>query len=258
MLKRFFLEEKNVMIVIVINAIVIFLLNFPEYRNNLFLINLDHFFILVFLVEAIVKIIALKPKNYFRDSWNVFDFIIVVMSIPAMLTYFYATPDASFFTILRLIRFVRLIRFIRFVPRMDMILDGLQRAIKASVFVLVVLIFLNFILALFTCHFYGEYAEEYFGNPLVACYSIFQMFTVEGWNEIPAVIANRMGDDRILIAAMRFYFVLVVLIGGIFGMSLANAIFVDEMTMDNNKDLEKKMDQLQQQISELKELIKKD
>ena len=55
----------------------------------------------------------------------------------------------------------------------------------------------------------------------------------------------------------RFYFVIVVLIGGIFGMSLANAIFVDEMTMDNNQDLEKKIDDLFEELRELKNILKK-
>jgi len=110
-------------------------------------------------------------------------------------------------------------------------------------------------LALFTCHFYGQIAPEYFGNPLSASYHIFQLFTVEGWNEIPATITERT-NSTVFAGITRFYFALVVLAGGIFGMSLANAIFVDEMTMDNNQDLETKIDGLQQEISEIKELLK--
>jgi len=53
----------------------------------------------------------------------------------------------------------------------------------------------------------------------------------------------------------RFFFVLIVLIGGIFGMSLANAVFVDEMTMDNNKELEAKIDTLQDEITRIRELL---
>jgi len=34
----------------------------------------------IFTVEALIKIIAMK-RNYFRDSWNIFDFIIVLGSI---------------------------------------------------------------------------------------------------------------------------------------------------------------------------------
>ena len=40
-------------------------------------------------------------------------------------------------------------------------------------------------------------------------------------------------------------------------MSLANAIFVDEMTMDNNQDLEKKIDDLFEELRELKNILKK-
>ena len=62
--------------------------------------------------------------------------------------------------------------------------------------------------------------------------------------------------SSLIIGLTRFYFVLIVLIGGIFGMSLANAVFVDEMTMDNNDVIEKKMDILHAEIAELKELLK--
>ena len=41
-------------------------------------------------------------------------------------------------------------------------------------------------------------------------------------------------------------------------MSLANAVFVDEMTSDNNADLEVKIDNLEAQIQELKALLTKD
>jgi len=40
-------------------------------------------------------------------------------------------------------------------------------------------------------------------------------------------------------------------------MSLANAVFVDEMTMDNTLELEAKIDRLQLEIGELKQLMQK-
>ena len=129
---------------------------------------------------------------------------------------------------------------------------GLGRAIKASVFVLMALIFMNFMLAIVTCHFYADVAPQYFGNPLVSIYSIFQLFTLEGWNEIPAAIVSTT-DSRMMIGMTRFYFAIVVVLGGIFGMSLANAVFIDEMMMDNNEELEKKVDLLTEEIRALRE-----
>lgn len=243
------------MIAILMNAFIIFLMYFPELSDSIWLDWIDRFFIIVFLIEALVKISAMTFKGYFSSRWNQFDLFIVILSLPALLPH----GDAPLILLLRLFRMVRLVRFFKFVPHLASILEGLGRAFKASVFVILVLFFLNFMLGLFTCHFFREASPQFFGNPLTSCYSIFQMFTVEGWNEIPAaIIKSETGPKSdILIGLTRFYFVIVVLIGGIFGMSLANAIFVDEMTMDNTRHLEQKIDSLQEQIAELKDLMTK-
>ncbi|MEN0005517.1 MAG: ion transporter [Bacteroidota bacterium] len=242
------------MIAILLNALVITLMYFPHFEGVIWLELLDQFFILLFIVEAIVKIQDLKPKGYFADPWNRFDFFVVIASLPTLLMHFFPIPDTSLLLLLRLFRLVRLVRFISFVPHLQKIIAGLGRALKASLFVLLALFFLNFLLAIFTCHFYGARAPEYFGDPLVAAYSIFQLFTVEGWNEIPQAITQE-GDHPVLIGVTRLYFALVVLIGGIFGMSLANAVFVDEMTMDNTDAIEDKINNMQQQLEELKHLL---
>ena len=253
---KFFLSEKVMLTAIVLNSVLIYLLYFPDLADNAALIYLDHFFIIIFVLEAIVKIRTYGRQTYFSSRWNVFDFIIIIGSLPSLLIGWVELPDTSFLLLLRLFRLIRLIRFIQFIPNLTQIMLGLGRALKASVLVLLLLFFLNFVLAIFTCHLYGDIAPAYFRNPLVASYSIFQLFTVEGWNEIPALIATK-SDSSIYVGLTRLYFVMVVLVGGIFGMSLANAIFVDEMTMDNNNDLELKIDQLQRQLDEvLRELRK--
>jgi len=53
----------------------------------------------------------------------------------------------------------------------------------------------------------------------------------------------------------RIYFISAVLIGGLLGLSLVNAVFIDEMTADNNKLLEKKIDDLSNEIKSLRSLI---
>ncbi len=256
MLKRFFLSERNMMTAILINAAIIFMLYFPEIQDNQTLIQVDHFFVIFFLVEAIVKLVVFKPKNYFASNWNWFDFIIVVVSLPSLFMAYFPLPDTSSLLLLRVFRLVRLFRLMQFVPHLTMILSGLGRAMKASVFVLLVLLFLDLVLAILTCHFYRDIAPEYFGNPLISAYTVFQLFTVEGWNEVADVVAdNSIGEYYI--GFTRFFFVIIVLIGGIFGMSLANAVFVDEMTMDNNRELEDKIDTLQNEVTRIRELLEK-
>ena len=255
MLKRLFFNERLILAAIVANAIVIFALYFPSLHGNGWLLLIDHIFLVFFLAEVITKIAVLGPKDYFRLAWNRFDFIIVVGSLPVLLEPFVDVPEgAGLLILLRLFRVVRLVRFLRFIPNIEQVIRGLQRALKASVFVLAALVFLNLVLAIITCHFYGRIDPEHFGNPLVSAYSIFQLFTLEGWNEIPTAITSNpdapMSDA--MIGMTRLYFVIVVVIGGLFGMSLANAVFVDEMTMDNNKELEAKVDELLREVKELR------
>ena len=257
MLKRLFLSERNIMIAILINALIIFIMYFPAWKHHPWLETADHLLVLFFLVEAIVKMRALGTKAYFASAWNRFDFIIVMGSLPTLFVFFFPIlPDTSLLIVLRLFRLIRLIRFIQFVPHLNQVMTGLTRALQASGFVVLALVFLNFLLAIFTCHFYADLAPEFFGNPLVSAYSIFQLFTLEGWNEIVAIITART-ENHFIIGITRFYFVVVILLGGIFGLSLANAVFVDEMTMDNNQDLEQKIDGLQQEITELRRLIER-
>jgi voltage-gated sodium channel len=178
--KRLFLSERAMLTTVVLNAAVIFALYFPSLRDDPWLLTLDHAFILFFLVEMIVKLAVLKPRPYFRNGWNRFDFFIVIGSLPVLFLAVFDVPDTTLLVLLRLFRLVRLVRFLRFVPNIDQVVNGLGRALKSSVLILGALIFLNVLLALVTCHFFADSAPQYFGDPLISIYSIFQLFTLEG------------------------------------------------------------------------------
>lgn len=57
--------------------------------------------------------------------------------------------------------------------------------------------------------------------------------------------------------AVRLFFVAAVFIGGILGLSLANAVFVDEMMMDNTDALERKVDALTDEVRALRDELRK-
>lgn len=254
--EKIFLNENIVLGAIIINAFIIFILAFPSLEKTSWLLYCDSIFVLYFTIEAIVKIKKSGTKIYFKEGWNRFDFLIVIVSFPLLFENFITFSGDSFhiITIFRLFRLLRVVRFFRFVPNLNHILKGLSRAFRASIFVFMILIFLNFIFAVLTTYMFSHIVPELFGNPVRSAFTIFQLFTLEGWNEVPAAF-NEMGYGAIKINLIRFYFATIVLAGGIFGMSIANAIFVDEMTMDNNIVLEEKIDKLEEQINKLQELI---
>ncbi|MBE0661676.1 MAG: hypothetical protein IH597_04330 [Bacteroidales bacterium] len=105
-------------------------------------------------------------------------------------------------------------------------------------------------------HLFNGSGSEYFESPMIALYSTFKIFTVEGWSEIPEQIAANYSSTSSLF--IYLYFIILVLTGGILGLSIVNSIFVDAMVSDNNDALEKKIDNLDIKITNLLTKIRED
>lgn len=113
--------------------------------------------------------------------------------------------------------------------------------------VFLTLFVLNLIFALGANILFGAISAEHFGDPLRSAYSLFKVFTVEGWHEMPDDLKEAGAADA-EVMLLRAYFMAAVLIGGILGLSLANAVFVDEMTADNNDRLEEMVIDLREEL----------
>jgi voltage-gated sodium channel len=252
---KLLIGEPTVMSVIGLNGVALFLHAFPANQNNAFgefLEWIDYGCMVYFVFEAALKIWLLGARGYFSSGWNRFDFFIVLAGIPLLLHPPFASEALSAYAIaplLRMGRFLRFVRLLRFIPNASHIGQGIVRSLKASIGVFLVLLLLNFMLALgATMLFSGlDGADPYFGDPLTSIYSLFKVFTVEGWYEIPDTLADN-GASPAWIGLLRFYFIVTVLVGGILGLSLANAVFVDEMTTDNNDDLEHMVTELRAEL----------
>ena len=249
--KRFLtrlVHERVVMSVITANTIVLILRGFREVCATCepLLFWLDYAFAVYFLGEMVVKLGTLGWREFWRVGWNRFDIVIVALSTPVLLAPWIESSDAGFFLILRCVRLLRLVRGFRFIPDRDKLWTGIKRALRASVGVFVWLVVYNLILGLGAHVLFGEVAPKHFDNPLLAMYSLIKVFTVEGWFDIPDHIAAVAGSNMALLA--RAYFVFAVTTGGILGLSLANAVFVDEMTMDNTDALDAKIDRLHERV----------
>lgn len=80
-------------------------------------------FTFIFMIEAIMKIIALKT-TYFKDNWNKFDFIIAVISIIGIiLDYTTQVTVGGKATIIRTFRVVRLFKIVKRAKVLKLITD---------------------------------------------------------------------------------------------------------------------------------------
>lgn len=252
-IRKAFLNDKFILLLILCNSFTIFVQGFEGKASDyMALFNyIDVVFTLLFLVELIVKVRQWGWKKYLSSNWNRLDFILVVLSIPSVFIIFMHAhlANLSFILVLRMSRVFKFFRFIKFIPGIEQIIKGVQRAIKDSILVLLGFIVYNFVVSVFSCYLFKDLSPELFGDPLKAFYSTFRVFTVEGWYEIPHQVLQ--GDHSGIVHFFtKFYFIFILITGGIFGLSLVNSIFVDAMVSDNNDDVEKKLDRLNQKLDD--------
>lgn len=252
-------NERVVMAVISLNALILFFDAFPEIHAvaGHWLHALDYLCILYFVVEVGVKVAVIGWRDYIRNPWNAFDFSIVVLSTPALLAPFGVSGEGfGALLLLRLIRLSRFLRMLRFIPRLERLIAGAQRALRASIGVLLATVFYLFIFGLAASYLFGHGegpAAERFRDPLIAMYSMFTVFTVEGWFETPDLIAAEQGYWAA--HAVRAFFVLAVVTGGIILLSLLNAVFVEEMSSDLSEQQEKDFDEAERNLQEMRDTL---
>lgn len=191
-----------------------------------------------FLVEVAARIKVKGVKNYFSAFGNTTDFIIVITGFIAVSLPFLNLVNIG---ILRLARLFKLLRMFKFIPHAEIVYTNIGRALRASTAIFFLLFLMMFVFALLGNAMFSESLPKYFGDPISSLYSIFTVFSIENWNDIPDE-ALQIGIESAWM--IRGFFIFVLITGGFIGLSLANAVFVDEMVRDNHDEIEKKVEAL--------------
>jgi len=250
LVKRFFSNEHIMLVLVLINTGIIFISGLIPSHGDILLV-IDSLFTLLFLLEALVKIRVHGFLGYWADGWNRLDFFLVLLALPSCVNIFSNVfPGTNVLLSLRTMRTFKSFRMLKFIPNVDSLVNGIKLAFKASYIVAIALIVLLLVFSIITTFLFGSSAPQYFGNPALSVYSIFRLFTIEGWYEMPEAIATNSGTTIAIVA--RIYFSVLLFLGGIIGMSLVNSIFVDAMAADNNDEVLKKLSQLEKKIDNLK------
>uniref|UniRef100_A0A8C4SE12 Sodium channel protein n=1 Tax=Erpetoichthys calabaricus TaxID=27687 RepID=A0A8C4SE12_ERPCA len=167
----------------------------------LFYINLA--FIVIFTGECCIKIIALRCY-FFTIGWNIFDFVVVILSIVGIvladiIENYFVSP--TLFRVIRLARIGRVLRLIRGAKGIRTLLFALMMSLPALFNIGLLLFLVMFIYAIFGMSNFmyvkkqngidDMFNFETFGNSMIC---LFQITTSAGWDGLLSPILNTPPD----------------------------------------------------------------
>uniref|UniRef100_A0A8C1RMJ8 Sodium channel protein n=1 Tax=Cyprinus carpio TaxID=7962 RepID=A0A8C1RMJ8_CYPCA len=183
--------------------------NFNQQKRNiitieyiLYYVNLA--FIVVFTTECIIKLIALRCY-FFTVSWNIFDFVVVILSIVGIvladiIEKYFVSP--TLFRVIRLARIGRILRLIRGAKGIRTLLFALMMSLPALFNIGLLLFLVMFIYAIFGMANFAYVKRqagiddmfnfETFGNSMIC---LFQITTSAGWDNLLSPILNNSPEE---------------------------------------------------------------
>jgi len=231
--KEIFLKIRNnnifegfIISVILISAIAVGFRTYEESLNPevfLYLSYLDYFITIVFLIEILIRIIAEKSFfNFFKSPWNIFDFIVVSVSL---------IPIESLNSVLlaRLVRVFRLLRLVSFVPQFRILIESFLNAIPRVSYILLFMFVEFYIFAAIGSILFSEISPLHWGNVGLAMLTLFQTATLEGW---PDLMYQSLEVQRF----SWIFFVVFIILNSLVFMNMIIGVIIDVIVKANDDD----------------------
>lgn len=140
----------------------------------------------IFVVEITIRMVTYwpRPLAFFRDGWNVFDFVVVALSL---------LPAAgSFATVARLARLLRVVRLVSVLPELRLIVGTMLRSFRSMIAIVLLLALVMYVYAVLGYHKFGAIDPAHWGDLGTAVRTLFESLTMEGWLELQAAVIGEV------------------------------------------------------------------
>ncbi|MEK3913262.1 MULTISPECIES: ion transporter [Paenibacillus] len=235
-----------ILLCVFLNAIVIGLQTYPSINSayeSLFE-KFDLIFLGIFTLEVILKVIVHRRK-YFKDGWNLFDFIVVAASIAFM--------QSQFVSVLRILRVLRILKTISSIHSLRRIITSLFMAIPTIGSISLLMIIVFYIYGVVGATFFAELSPVYFGDLSASLITLFQIATFDDWANIYRPIAEN--SPLSLVYFVTFIFLAVfVMLNLVVGEIVNNAANIPADVEEDIAGIEKDVHDIKEDTSEIQQL----
>ena len=181
---KIFTESKQFQIffigIILLSGVVVGLDSYPEISEEYgtILHFLDSIILGLFVFEICVKLISFGPRvhEFFKDGWNIFDFIIVSAC--------FLPFDGQSIIVLRLLRVLRIVRLVGTIPELKLIVNTLLKSIPSLGYIGALLSILFYMYACLGTFLFRENDPIHFESLHLSLLSLFRVATLEDWTDI--------------------------------------------------------------------------
>jgi len=126
-----------------------------------------------------------------KSGWNNFDFSIVAIAL---------LQASGTLAVLRSLRILRSLRLIKNIEKLRFIVEALLHSLPSLGWIFVLLALVFYVFAVIGTKPFGAPYPEWFGNLGVSMFTLFQIMTLEGWEEISrAVMKDFISVQNVLL-----------------------------------------------------------
>jgi len=196
--------------------------------------GLDTFYIVVFGIEAVLKITAYGWKQYIKSAWNKFDFFIVIVGFVSLLDI----SNGASINVLRLFRIGRVLRLINKAKTLRTLFLTLMLSIPSLWNIGLLLIVVFFVYSVIGMHLFGtsddtdnwEQMDDKanFQNFGRAISTLFRVSSGDGWSDVYDRYIGDVADKT----AVILYFVSFFLLGALVMVNLFIAVILDSFNSE--------------------------
>lgn len=171
--------ELFVISIIIFSALVIGLKTYSISPLMLQIISvLDWSISIFFLIELSIRFISEEnKKDFFKNGWNIFDTLIVTISLIPI-------EDSEIAVVGRLIRIFRVLRMVSFIPELRILLTSLLKVMPQLGYIVLMLFIIFYIYAAIASIFFEAINPVLWSNISISMLTLFRIMTFEGWTDI--------------------------------------------------------------------------
>ena len=142
---------------------------------------LDQICLGIFVVELFLKIMVYN-KRFFVDGWNIFDFIVIAISLLPNMQMFSGARMSRMMRIVRSFRAFRSLRMISSFHQLRIIMAAIVQSVMGILWISLLLMIVFYIFAIIGTDLFGKMFPEWFGSMGKSVFTLFQIMTLDSWS----------------------------------------------------------------------------